>query len=81
MAGGALHLLVTFLALSFLLPLNALPTSRKMHLLYEKRAIQGLDGINKIKNAEVARDDITSRRMDVQVNDYPGPGANNRHTP
>lgn len=81
MAGGALHLLVTFLAFSFLLPLDAAPTSRTMHLLYEERAIQGADGINKIKNAEVERDEIPSRRMDIQVNDYPGPGANNRHTP
>ena len=26
-------------------------------------------------SAEVARDEITSRRMDVQMNAYPGPGA------
>uniref|UniRef100_A0A3Q7JBR5 Uncharacterized protein n=1 Tax=Solanum lycopersicum TaxID=4081 RepID=A0A3Q7JBR5_SOLLC len=25
--------------------------------------------------------DVVIRRMDTEVNDYPGSGANNRHTP
>lgn len=34
-----------------------------------------------ITTAEIVEEEFNYRRMDIQINDYPGPGANNRHKP
>ncbi|KAL3501427.1 hypothetical protein ACH5RR_035876 [Cinchona calisaya] len=81
MAGCALHLIVTFLAFSSLVPFNVVATSRAISLLNGSHDIQALDDINQITTGEIAEEEFNYRRMDFESRDYPGPGANNRHKP
>ncbi|KAI3452849.1 hypothetical protein Pfo_009512 [Paulownia fortunei] len=89
MAGNALNLFVTILAFYFLISLVDLPTSRAIHLLHERQAIPSPEDtlqMNKAENLretmEMVEDEFFHSRMDFEINrDYPGSGANNRHTP
>ncbi|KAG8383084.1 hypothetical protein BUALT_Bualt05G0147800 [Buddleja alternifolia] len=86
MAGNALHLFVTILALSSLVSLIHLPPSKAMRLLHETQAISSPEDILQAENLketmEMEEGEFFNRRMDFEINrDYPGSGANNRHTP
>ncbi|KAA8529416.1 hypothetical protein F0562_033785 [Nyssa sinensis] len=83
MAGNALHLLVILLAFSHLsISLNAVPTSRTMHLFHESKDILTFENNQlMIEEETMEEEEVSHGRMDLENNDYPGPGANNRHTP
>ncbi|KAI3454684.1 hypothetical protein Pfo_011347 [Paulownia fortunei] len=83
MAGSCIRIFLVVLCFSYLICKNgAIPFTRSRNL------------IHKPQNYEVAKRvllgnfeeswkmmDTTIRRMEIEVNDYPGSGANNRHTP
>ncbi|CAM0954933.1 unnamed protein product [Alopecurus aequalis] len=63
-------------------PASAVPTSRSMQL----RNLQHPPSLKLSSMQEMARKHLQGRgraaaRMVVEVNDYPGSGANNRHDP
>ncbi|WVZ68426.1 hypothetical protein U9M48_017364 [Paspalum notatum var. saurae] len=78
-------LLALFMLSCLLLPRgsSAAPLSRSMSLMnhqpsapaMEDAPLQGAVGDQNLGGGEVAA------RMDIEVNDYPGSGANNRHEP
>ncbi|KAK6925018.1 hypothetical protein RJ641_009344 [Dillenia turbinata] len=79
MAGIPLRLLVVLLGLSHLLCFNAIPLSRTQSLMADT---QLADKINMMIGVQSLKEQAnTNGRMDVELNDYPGSGANNRHTP
>ncbi|KAI7754548.1 hypothetical protein M8C21_028156 [Ambrosia artemisiifolia] len=63
---------------------NAVPMSRSLNLM-DKGSHGHLKYLNNIHLENVKESwEITERvteRMNLEVNDYPGSGANNRHTP
>ncbi|XP_057792244.1 uncharacterized protein LOC131009052 [Salvia miltiorrhiza] len=76
MAGTCIRVMVVILCLYFHMSLNgAIPFTRSSNL------------VQKIQNGQVAEGsllenpNLVMRRMEIEVNDYPGSGANNRHTP
>ncbi|KAK6116456.1 hypothetical protein DH2020_049918 [Rehmannia glutinosa] len=96
MAGNALHLFVTVLAFSFLASLIGLSSSSKystlcwaINLVHERQGIPSPEDtlqMNKAENPggnmEIVENEVIHGRMDFEINrDYPGSGANNRHTP
>ncbi|KAI3467332.1 hypothetical protein Pfo_023995 [Paulownia fortunei] len=89
MAGNSPSLLVIILAISVLISLSDLPTSRAILLLHESQAIPPPEDtlqMNKAENLkeslEMVESEFTHSRMDFEINtDYIVSGANNRHTP
>ncbi|XP_047314216.1 uncharacterized protein LOC124917991 [Impatiens glandulifera] len=80
-----LILVVVLLGFSHMNSLNAIPLTRTIAIMHE---VQGFkDSKNTLINLEPEKKMIdveeTSmiRRMDVELHDYPGSGANNRHNP
>ncbi|KAG6488795.1 hypothetical protein ZIOFF_050046 [Zingiber officinale] len=57
--------LLTLLLLTFLFSLDAVPLSRTLSLI-------------QMTNQQM---EVAERRMDVELHDYPGSGANSRHDP
>ncbi|KAG6491889.1 hypothetical protein ZIOFF_046830 [Zingiber officinale] len=57
--------LLTLLLLTFLFSLDAVPLSRTLALI-------------QMTNQQM---EVAERRMDVELHDYPGSGANSRHDP
>ncbi|KAL1810248.1 hypothetical protein ACET3Z_027238 [Daucus carota] len=76
MGGGFLRLLVVLLAFSQLLSLNAVPVTRTRSLMHDLGHVVSED--NQVRRGKV---EGIIGRMNIELNDYPGSGANNRHTP
>ncbi|KAG7020052.1 hypothetical protein SDJN02_19020, partial [Cucurbita argyrosperma subsp. argyrosperma] len=75
-----LRLLVIFLGLHYnLLSSNAVPSSRSVRLMHA--SIQHLQVSSNTHMVIANQDKVRHGRMSLELNDYPGSGANNRHTP
>ncbi|KAL5227036.1 hypothetical protein ABZP36_015301 [Zizania latifolia] len=77
--------LLALLVLSciLLLPLaSSVPMSRSMAMRNQQASASGLEAPVQVATAAEGRNlgEVVAR-MDVEVNDYPGSGANNRHDP
>ncbi|KAF2315953.1 hypothetical protein GH714_040748 [Hevea brasiliensis] len=78
------RLLVIFLGISHLVCLNAIPITRLGRLLHGPHQVLPVPETTHMKVAvERSWEEHTNLggRMAVELNDYPGSGANNRHTP
>ncbi|KAK1291720.1 hypothetical protein QJS10_CPB17g01545 [Acorus calamus] len=79
-----LHFFMLFLVMSLLLPLHAIPLSRSLTLMN-----QDMSSLEMIEQEDGGRggggalevEELGHGRMDLERNDYPGSGANNRHDP
>ncbi|KAK7396112.1 hypothetical protein VNO78_16890 [Psophocarpus tetragonolobus] len=82
-----LQFLTIFLAFSFLLSSAAGQTTRKLLTNKEKFSTQITSdkGVEELRNGEemfdMAEEFMAEGRIDLESNDYPGTGANNRHDP
>ncbi|KAG5041912.1 hypothetical protein AAZX31_03G006900 [Glycine max] len=84
-----LQLLIILLVFSFVLSSAALQTTRRLLPNKEKPPTQitsdKFQGVEELKNGEemfdMAEEFMVERRIDLESNDYPGTGANNRHDP
>ncbi|XP_072953057.1 uncharacterized protein [Typha angustifolia] len=72
-------ILLVFFAL--LISSNAIPSTRTQRLLQVTGGTPTLEGLPKVSMEEATLEDGIRGRLDLQMNDYPGSGANNRHTP
>ncbi|KAH7852457.1 hypothetical protein Vadar_024993 [Vaccinium darrowii] len=79
------HLLVLVLLClsSHLISLNAVPITRTRSLMHGSPLDNGVsEDTHLVKPEEkLEAERIEIRRVDIQLNDYAGSGANNRHTP
>ncbi|PON36755.1 Transmembrane protein [Parasponia andersonii] len=76
-----LPLLIILLGFSHLIFSNAIPVTRIERLRHGVQ-VHLPPGTNHMVRTENIWDAETiPERMDVELNDYPGSGANNRHTP
>ncbi|OIT20078.1 hypothetical protein A4A49_39077 [Nicotiana attenuata] len=78
MAATSLTLFLAFLCFSQVMYLNAVPITRSASLVYKSQEHKVLKNMK--ESMEIA-DHAIIRRMDAELNDYPGAGANNHHTP
>ncbi|XP_030534897.1 uncharacterized protein LOC115743980 [Rhodamnia argentea] len=80
---NAFHMLVALLTFSLLLSSNiAVPITRPGSLIHRPKAHYPIPvKAHEIKEGRNLEGELVSGRMTVQLNDYPGSGANNRHTP
>ncbi|CAK9158660.1 unnamed protein product [Ilex paraguariensis] len=82
MADTFLRLLVVLLCFSHLIcNINAVPISRIRSLDHQYQGHQLSENTRLEKSKERWEVHPVIRRMAVELNDYPGPGANNHHTP
>ncbi|XP_016442365.1 uncharacterized protein LOC107767789 [Nicotiana tabacum] len=83
MAGNnALLLLIALLAISNIFSFNAAPISRNTRLfLHENQELPPPAYTNQMMKLEAMEEEFINGRMDLESHDYPGSGANNRHTP
>ncbi|WCJ35929.1 hypothetical protein M5689_017155 [Euphorbia peplus] len=71
---AVLRIIVLFLAFSHLMCVNAIPVTRIDRLMHEHQN-------DVVQETETEKAMVEIKRMIVQLNDYPGSGANHRHTP
>ncbi|KAM0952968.1 hypothetical protein DsansV1_C02g0018981 [Dioscorea sansibarensis] len=75
-----IHLLVLLLAFSHFISCSiAIPSTRTQKLVQDVEEIPMLT--NAFKGIKFEDEDIIERRMDIEKEDYPGSGPNDRHTP
>ncbi|XP_008792511.2 uncharacterized protein LOC103709093 isoform X1 [Phoenix dactylifera] len=75
-----LQLLALLLFLScLLLPLGAVPLSRSLALGNKEPQLPEVTDQAMVREVRMMEEEIA--RMDIESNDYPGSGANNRHDP
>ncbi|XVF54326.1 hypothetical protein PTKIN_Ptkin05aG0172200 [Pterospermum kingtungense] len=75
------RLLVVLLGLSHIICLNAVPVTRTESLMHGLQLHQVAENGLLVTAEKSSEAQIIEGRMDVELNDYPGSGANNRHTP
>ncbi|KAI5018912.1 hypothetical protein ZWY2020_043800 [Hordeum vulgare] len=77
---ASLCLLVVVLLLALpLQPASAVPTTRSVRLRNQQRSPS--PKLSSLQDVAGRLQGRAAARMDVEVNDYPGSGANNRHDP
>ncbi|XP_058077334.1 uncharacterized protein LOC131225759 [Magnolia sinica] len=84
MGKRSLHLLVILLGFSHLIALNATPLTRTQKMLQDPQGLVASGNSQKTTTEEAyawEHEDMINGRMDLESQDYPGSGANNRHTP
>ncbi|KAG9129507.1 hypothetical protein Leryth_013092 [Lithospermum erythrorhizon] len=84
MTGTFLRILLVVLCLSQLICLNAIPLTRTRSLELKSQENFEVSEDFPMKNMKNSWDlpkKKMERKMVVELNDYPGSGANNRHTP
>ncbi|PKA56772.1 hypothetical protein AXF42_Ash002075 [Apostasia shenzhenica] len=80
-----ISLLLLMLLIAFALLLSSIPSSRSERKLLEgaKKETPGcrkpIQMVGRVRAVE--KEAVVSERMDIETNDYPGSGANDRHTP
>ncbi|CBI15215.3 hypothetical protein AAG906_001560 [Vitis piasezkii] len=76
-----LRLLVILLGFSYLICVNAVPVARtrRMHGYHQGHQVSEVSFLNNME--KIWEEQNIRARMDAELNDYPGSGANNRHTP
>ncbi|KAL3819467.1 hypothetical protein ACJIZ3_005372 [Penstemon smallii] len=79
MAGCNMRLiLVVVLCFFYLICMNgAIPITRSVYLVKKSQGNE----VGKEVDVENDGESLKIRRMDIELNDYPGSGANDRHTP
>lgn len=78
MAGACIRVtLVVILCFSYHMSMNgAIPFTRSSNLVQKTH-----ESLEVAKTSLLENPNLVMRRMEIEVNDYPGSGANNRHTP
>ncbi|KAF1883248.1 hypothetical protein Lal_00030353 [Lupinus albus] len=84
---ATLQLLIILLIFSFVLSSASVPTRRSLLTKKDKSSIQTtlVQDASEFRNGEgmidMAEEFMVEGRMDLERNDYPGTGANNKHDP
>ncbi|KAL4633665.1 uncharacterized protein LOC142630700 [Castanea sativa] len=81
MANTFSPLLVLLLVFSQLISLNAVPVTRTGNLMHGHQVHLVSQNTHMLATEEKWDEQIFSGRMEFELHDYPGSGANNRHTP
>ncbi|KAI8528893.1 hypothetical protein RHMOL_Rhmol12G0183000 [Rhododendron molle] len=82
MQASLLRLLVVLLCISSLICTSAAPVSRTRNLMLPPEVYRVLGNTHLENRGERLKGErVVIRRMDVELNDYPGSGANPHHTP
>ncbi|EEF47853.1 uncharacterized protein LOC8263420 [Ricinus communis] len=82
MAGTFLRLLVLFLGISNLICLNAIPITRIGRLTHGPQVLTVSETTHMVaKDKNLEEHENLEERIAAELNDYPGSGANHRHTP
>ncbi|EXB38573.1 hypothetical protein L484_008601 [Morus notabilis] len=78
-----LQVLVIVLCFSHLIFSNAVPVTRIRGLMHGNQAHDLPQGTihKQVTTEKILEEKTVAERMDVELHDYPGSGANNRHTP
>ncbi|KAJ7978436.1 putative Transmembrane protein [Quillaja saponaria] len=81
MAGTLFHLLVILLGLTSITCLKAVPVTRSDSLMHGSQVLGVPENTHQVSSERIWEEKTIADRMDLELHDYPGSGANNRHTP